>query len=426
MGDVYRLTCDSSETPSAIAIVDGLFEQVPSVWHKEILYAIESGIPVFGAASMGALRAAELYQFGMHGVGSVFEGFKSGELEDDDEVAIAHGPVESDYRILSIALVNIRAGLALAEERGLITAASHRILMAAAKAQFYPQRSWLGLKELGESRGLAPENMTALVEFLKQENPDVKADDARTLFRLLTSRQERVTPKLPTFILNKTKFWYHMTGRAASVAVDGVLTGDQSDVTIESLWDHVRLVDDGVALEREILLKYLMSQDSDTLAFVPDTQAIQAAARRILRAGGCSSGDEIDSWLANRQMKGEDLVDLSCDEVTIRRCWKQHESELMNMLPRELKRQGRFAEILDVVRRKTQMIRELGIVDPTFDDAGVDESSLFEWYERTFRPLTSTPEVHARERGFKSLRDFLSALLTHYLFEMSEDRIGGG
>jgi hypothetical protein len=56
-GDVYLATL---ERPSAIGIIDGYFEGVPSVWHKEILWAMSHGISVLGASSMGALRAAEL------------------------------------------------------------------------------------------------------------------------------------------------------------------------------------------------------------------------------------------------------------------------------------------------------------------------------------------------------------------------------
>ena len=38
-----------------IAIIDGYFERMAAVWHKEILVALERGIAVWGAASMGAL-----------------------------------------------------------------------------------------------------------------------------------------------------------------------------------------------------------------------------------------------------------------------------------------------------------------------------------------------------------------------------------
>src|SRR6185295_3890747 len=66
-GDVYRA---SLRRPFAIGIIDGYFERVPAVWHKEILWAMSEGIHVFGSASMGALRAAELALFGMIGVGA--------------------------------------------------------------------------------------------------------------------------------------------------------------------------------------------------------------------------------------------------------------------------------------------------------------------------------------------------------------------
>ncbi|HLE83613.1 MAG TPA: TfuA domain-containing protein, partial [Thermoanaerobaculia bacterium] len=110
-GDVYRATL---ERPWGIGIVDGYFERLPAIWHKEILWALSRGVHVFGSASMGALRAAELAAFGMEGVGAVFEAFRDGELEDDDEVAVLHGPAESDYRGVTDAMVDIRATLAAA------------------------------------------------------------------------------------------------------------------------------------------------------------------------------------------------------------------------------------------------------------------------------------------------------------------------
>src|SRR6188508_3485280 len=72
-GDVYR-AC--SGRPASIALIDGYFEQQLSVWHKEILWALSQGIRVYGAASMGALRAAELEAFGMVGVGTIFSLFR--------------------------------------------------------------------------------------------------------------------------------------------------------------------------------------------------------------------------------------------------------------------------------------------------------------------------------------------------------------
>src|SRR3954469_15630639 len=104
-GDVYRI---GLRKPRAIGIIDGYFERLPAVWHKEILWAMSQGIHVFGSASMGALRASELAPFGMEGVGKIFEAYRDGVLEDDDEVAVAHGSSETGYRVLSDATLNIR------------------------------------------------------------------------------------------------------------------------------------------------------------------------------------------------------------------------------------------------------------------------------------------------------------------------------
>ena len=54
-GDVYRVAL---HRPQAIGIIDGYFQSVPTVRHKEILWAMSCGIHVFGSASIGALRAA--------------------------------------------------------------------------------------------------------------------------------------------------------------------------------------------------------------------------------------------------------------------------------------------------------------------------------------------------------------------------------
>ena len=113
-GDVLRAAL---RRPRVIAIVDGVFERTPAVWHKEILFALSEGIHVYGAASMGALRAAELDRFGMRGVGDVYRAYADGVLEDDDEVAVAHADAEHGFRALSDSMVDVRATLETAVAR---------------------------------------------------------------------------------------------------------------------------------------------------------------------------------------------------------------------------------------------------------------------------------------------------------------------
>jgi hypothetical protein len=137
-GDVLRARRFS---PRAIAIVDGVFARTAAIWHKEILLALDDGIPVFGASSMGALRAAELVPFGMIGVGRIFEAYRDGLYTDDDEVALLHGPAESAYREMSEAMVNIRATVAHGVAAGVICPESAERVLRCAKDTFYQARS---------------------------------------------------------------------------------------------------------------------------------------------------------------------------------------------------------------------------------------------------------------------------------------------
>ncbi len=127
-GDVLRAVRRDVTT---IVLIDGYFEHRLSVWHKEILWALTRGVRVYGAASMGALRAAECAAFGMIPVGKIARQFLDGTLERDDEVAVAHASAEHGYRTASEAAVNIRetlTGEALDREL----------------ARFYPERRCRG------------------------------------------------------------------------------------------------------------------------------------------------------------------------------------------------------------------------------------------------------------------------------------------
>ncbi|MFE6273952.1 TfuA-like protein [Streptomyces goshikiensis] len=93
--------------PGRIALVDGRYDDVPAVGHREILDALAAGWQVTGLGSIGALRAAELDGFGMSGYGRVFAHLLATGAPDD-EVALLHGPAP-DYRPITEALVDLRA-----------------------------------------------------------------------------------------------------------------------------------------------------------------------------------------------------------------------------------------------------------------------------------------------------------------------------
>src|SRR5262249_41220362 len=107
-GDVLRL---AHRLPDVIGIVDGQFFHAPAVLHREILFALERGVRILGAASIGALRAAELDSFGMEGIGEIYRRYRTGIIDSDDEVAVLHGPAADEFRPLTEALVTIRHNL---------------------------------------------------------------------------------------------------------------------------------------------------------------------------------------------------------------------------------------------------------------------------------------------------------------------------
>jgi hypothetical protein len=204
-GDVLRAV---DEAPAVIAIIDGYFERVPAVWHKEILWAMSQGIHVFGAASMGALRAAELVDFGMVGVGRVFEDFRNGVLEADDEVAVAHAPAEKMFRPLSDALVNIRATLAVAASQGVILSATHVTLLQIARTMFYPERRYERLLGEGARCGLPTADLDSLAGWLPKGRVDQKRVDAQGLLECLAKDAARdLPPKTVTYRFERTDAW---------------------------------------------------------------------------------------------------------------------------------------------------------------------------------------------------------------------------
>jgi hypothetical protein len=182
-GDVYRVA--EKHHPQAIGIIDGYFQQIPSVWHKEILWAMAKGIHVFGAASMGALRAAELHAFGMHGIGTIFELYRDGKLTDDDEVAVTHGPAEIGYIALSEAMVNVRVTLRAAADAGVIADCTRYCISVMCKELFYQNRTYKNIFAAADKANLPTDEIAALRQWIKKNKTDLKREDAVLLLHAM-------------------------------------------------------------------------------------------------------------------------------------------------------------------------------------------------------------------------------------------------
>ena len=179
-GDLGRLP----DNVRFVGIVDGEFFQSLSVSPKEVVKLLRRGVTVLGASSMGALRAAETWKLGTIGVGRIFEMFRDGVLDADDEVALIY---ERDtYRNLSTPLVNLRAALDMAAAASVIGEQGKNDLLLKMRSLYFPERSHQALQALSP----------ALRDYFKTTPlPDVKRDDALQL--LHTIREMRALSPSP-------------------------------------------------------------------------------------------------------------------------------------------------------------------------------------------------------------------------------------
>ncbi|WP_081747859.1 TfuA-like protein [Bradyrhizobium sp. URHA0013] len=204
-GDLYL---SALRRPDLIGVVDGYFETVPTVWHKEILWAMSQGIHVYGAGSIGALRAAELAEFGMIGVGDVYRQFRTGELTDDEEIAVLHGPAEVEYLMLTEAMVNVRATVNSALRSGIVQLDVASALIGIAKALFYKDRTYDVILKTAAGRGLAPCALDRFAAWLPCGQVDQKRMDAQAMLRAMIGHLDGgVVPLKVSYQLAKTFAW---------------------------------------------------------------------------------------------------------------------------------------------------------------------------------------------------------------------------
>ena len=137
-GDV---TAAVAEGGSTILLLDGGFAHRLAVSPGEIVAALRSGVRVIGAASLGAIRAAECHPAGMEGVGAVQRLYRVGVLRDDDEVAVATEP-EHGHRAVSLALVNVRFAVLCGLRAGLLDRDRAAALLTAARERHFSERHW--------------------------------------------------------------------------------------------------------------------------------------------------------------------------------------------------------------------------------------------------------------------------------------------
>jgi len=364
-GDIYE-AC--RQQASAIGLIDGFFEGVPSVWHKEILWALDQGIPVFGASSMGALRAAELHAFGMMGVGRIFEAYRDGVLEDDDEVALCHGPQELGYVALSEPMVNIRASLDRAVEAGVVENAIASDLTALAKATYFPDRSWEGIFEQALRQGLDADALDRLRAWLPSGRVDQKHLDALDMLSVISCRDENDgAAKHRAFEFQHTVMWEDLTRRhgARAPSMEARLILDQLRRDPER-YQHVR---------RRAAAGLSSGQARD----IPQT-AIDRALTRFRTEERLYTGVSLETWLTANDLDLTGLRQRLAEDLCLSSAIAENPGAFRNAVMAELKAEGSHDALLAEARRMAGRLQQAGFPDPAPDDLGLSPMTLLVWF----------------------------------------------
>jgi hypothetical protein len=390
-GDVYMA---ARRQPWGIVIIDGYFERVPAVWHKEILWAMARGVHVFGGGSIGALRAVELHPFGMVGVGRVFEAYRSGELEGDDEVALVHAPADAAYRPLSEALVNVRWTLAAARPQGILSDGTRAALIGLAQDMFYAERTYPALLRAAAAAGLPPHELDALAAWLPAHRADRKQADAiELLCHVRAVRQAEPGPKQVGFAFRHTDAFDQLRRDSG----DRLAKPGAVDAGIGPVLDELRLRGDGgyrrarqAALVRALAL-WILEAEGITV----DAEALSLQVERFRRQHGLASGDEIASWLEGVDLGIDDLSRLLSDEARIDRVLSLVAGDLPLRLVEHLRLAGIYRALRQRALDKRACLADHGCEQPTLADAGLSEEQLLAWHFGTTLGSGLPPDLEA-------------------------------
>jgi hypothetical protein len=203
LGSVYRAF---EQGYRRIGVIDGFFGNTPSVWHKEILFVIAKGAEVIGAASTGALRAAELAPYGMRGIGNIYRLYRRNAIADDDEVCVTHAIEELDFMPLSEPMISIRYTLRDLRHHGVIVEAEEKAIAAELKTAHFSERTLDHIRAAIAAQ-MPPARAATVADSYMTFRRDAKGTDGKRLLEWLSA--PRRPEAAPDWTFPRTVHWVH-------------------------------------------------------------------------------------------------------------------------------------------------------------------------------------------------------------------------
>jgi hypothetical protein len=448
-GDLLRLLDDP---PDVVGIIDGYFFQAPAVLHKEILLAMERGIRVLGAASLGALRAAELDVYGMEGIGEIYALYKRGRIDGDDEVAVLHADEHEGYRPLTDALINLRHNLRRATARRVISARTASAILEHARHLSFSERTRGAILEGAERLGSPREELESLRRFLRYAAVDLKRDDALALVRTVADRLagSRPWPQTKSVRVNRTKYLQRYLHEYAGHEANGRHVPDALTLSFYKL-----LSDSSPRLVERVGRRCLAVDEALTRGL--EVEDAEVLLSRYRRRRGLEREAGFERWLGRNHLSREELAaglrDLDVEERVLalyqadhplvrsrttlqrrlldnvaarngidRRSIAQSLLVLQGIpwdgpLLRELKMRGQFGAALKVAARILDFNDEFIQQNPWLSRRLIPRARLDQWFARRWRVEKSDLERSILARGFGSYDDFVEPARYAFVYE---------
>ena len=422
-GDVYRL---AACRPDVIGIVDGYFQSVPSVWHKEVLWAMCQGAHVYGSASIGALRAAELSAFGMVGVGAVFEAFRDGVFEDDDEVAIHHAPSELGFRPLSDAMINIRWTIRAAADANIIDASTGNALVDLAKARYYPERSYQNLLRDAHAAGLPRAQLEALRRWLPGGRIDRKRLDALEMLRRI--RLDLASGLEAKVVRYHFEYTYHWD-RCWRTAEASNRSGPTSPTLLQDVLEELCLIEHGWQRARTgALMRLLAIRESQRQAVEVAPEHVESLADAYRLARGLHTPALLKQWLQENGMPQDEFLRLLEDEARIDRVEQLFRPEVLTMLADHLRSTGEYASLLARAHDKRRVLDAGGLDRSQAGTAEITDAELLGWYfrESLGTSMPSDLDLRSKIQGFADARQLREAVLREWFYVRAKRPVSRG
>ena len=188
-GDLLQLIFNETKI---VGLIDGYFLQDYPPTPIEVYNLVKKKeTKVYGSSSLGALRAVELSKYGMIGVGKIFNLFRNGILDSDDEVAVTFTDY-SNYK--SEALIDIRYNLFLAQKMKVIDKEVKRIILRVSKQTYFPYRTYTDI--LDKCKQKYPDyrlQIEKFGEYIQSNRKSLKEDDAVLLLKRIKSMMNSIS-----------------------------------------------------------------------------------------------------------------------------------------------------------------------------------------------------------------------------------------